>query len=72
MKGKIEEDLKAKIEDLFESFQEEAIAAASIGQVYKARLKSGPVPLHLYPSSNSSSDQRCCSKDCLSKHRIHH
>jgi predicted unusual protein kinase regulating ubiquinone biosynthesis (AarF/ABC1/UbiB family) len=39
MRAVIEEELEAKIADLFEEFDEEPIAAASIGQVYRARLK---------------------------------
>jgi ubiquinone biosynthesis protein len=35
----IEEELGAKIEDVFDEFPEEPIAAASIAQVYEARLK---------------------------------
>ena len=39
MKRVIEEDLEAKIGELFCEFDEEPIAAASIGQVYRARLR---------------------------------
>ncbi len=39
MKRVIEEDLEAKIDDVFAEFDEVPIAAASIGQVYRARLK---------------------------------
>jgi predicted unusual protein kinase regulating ubiquinone biosynthesis (AarF/ABC1/UbiB family) len=39
MKGVIEDDLEEKIKDVFSEFDEEPIAAASIGQVYRARLK---------------------------------
>jgi predicted unusual protein kinase regulating ubiquinone biosynthesis (AarF/ABC1/UbiB family) len=38
MRRVIEEDLEGPIDEVFESFQEEPIAAASIGQVYRARL----------------------------------
>ncbi|HTY97274.1 MAG TPA: AarF/ABC1/UbiB kinase family protein [Solirubrobacteraceae bacterium] len=38
MRKVIEEDLEDPIDELFESFEEEPIAAASIGQVYRARL----------------------------------
>ncbi|MDQ6750676.1 MAG: AarF/ABC1/UbiB kinase family protein [Actinomycetota bacterium] len=38
MRKVIEEELEEPIEDVFESFQEDPIAAASIGQVYRARL----------------------------------
>jgi predicted unusual protein kinase regulating ubiquinone biosynthesis (AarF/ABC1/UbiB family) len=39
MRGVIEDDLEDPISALFESFEEEPIAAASIGQVYRARLR---------------------------------
>jgi predicted unusual protein kinase regulating ubiquinone biosynthesis (AarF/ABC1/UbiB family) len=39
MKRVIEEDLEAKIGDVFSEFEQEPIAAASIGQVYRARLR---------------------------------
>src|SRR5271165_992129 len=38
MRRVIEEDLEAPISEVFSSFQEEPIAAASIGQVYRATL----------------------------------
>jgi len=38
MRKVIEEDLEDPIDEIFESFEEEPIAAASIGQVYRARL----------------------------------
>ncbi|MGH2912713.1 MAG: ABC1 kinase family protein, partial [Solirubrobacteraceae bacterium] len=38
MKHVIEEDLEEKIKDVFSEFDEKPIAAASIGQVYRARL----------------------------------
>jgi predicted unusual protein kinase regulating ubiquinone biosynthesis (AarF/ABC1/UbiB family) len=41
MKRVIEEDLEEKISSVFEEFDEEPIAAASIGQVYRAKLKEG-------------------------------
>jgi predicted unusual protein kinase regulating ubiquinone biosynthesis (AarF/ABC1/UbiB family) len=41
MKRVIEEDLEQPISDVFASFEEEPIAAASIGQVYRATLKDG-------------------------------
>ncbi|WP_094227722.1 ABC1 kinase family protein [Methanolobus psychrotolerans] len=37
----IKEELGSSIEDLFEQFEEIPIAAASIGQVHRAKLKSG-------------------------------
>jgi predicted unusual protein kinase regulating ubiquinone biosynthesis (AarF/ABC1/UbiB family) len=43
MKRVIEEDLEAKIDDVFAEFDEAPIAAASIGQVYRARLKEDPL-----------------------------
>jgi predicted unusual protein kinase regulating ubiquinone biosynthesis (AarF/ABC1/UbiB family) len=39
MRRVIEEDLEDPIDEVFESFEEEPIAAASIGQVYRARLR---------------------------------
>jgi predicted unusual protein kinase regulating ubiquinone biosynthesis (AarF/ABC1/UbiB family) len=39
MKKVIESDLGEKLADVFSEFDEEAIAAASIGQVYRARLR---------------------------------
>jgi predicted unusual protein kinase regulating ubiquinone biosynthesis (AarF/ABC1/UbiB family) len=41
MRRVIEEDLEDPIEEVFERFDEEPIAAASIGQVYRARLREG-------------------------------
>jgi predicted unusual protein kinase regulating ubiquinone biosynthesis (AarF/ABC1/UbiB family) len=41
MRRVIEDDLEEPIEDVFASFQEEPIAAASIGQVYRATLHDG-------------------------------
>jgi predicted unusual protein kinase regulating ubiquinone biosynthesis (AarF/ABC1/UbiB family) len=41
MKRVIEEDLEERISDVFATFEEEPIAAASIGQVYRATLKDG-------------------------------
>jgi predicted unusual protein kinase regulating ubiquinone biosynthesis (AarF/ABC1/UbiB family) len=41
MRKVIEEDLEAPIDEVFSWFDEEPIAAASIGQVYKARLEDG-------------------------------
>ena len=42
MKRVIEEDLEEKIGDVFAEFDEQPIAAASIGQVYRATLKEDP------------------------------
>jgi predicted unusual protein kinase regulating ubiquinone biosynthesis (AarF/ABC1/UbiB family) len=39
MRGVIEEDLEEKIGSVFSDFEEEPIAAASIGQVYRATLR---------------------------------
>jgi len=41
MKKVVESELEDPIEDVFETFDPVPIAAASIGQVYKARLESG-------------------------------
>jgi predicted unusual protein kinase regulating ubiquinone biosynthesis (AarF/ABC1/UbiB family) len=41
MRRVIEDDLEEPIEEVFASFQEEPIAAASIGQVYRATLRDG-------------------------------
>jgi len=41
MRKVIEEELEDPIEDVFDSFEEVPIAAASIGQVYRARLHDG-------------------------------
>jgi len=41
MRKVIEDDLEEPIADIFGSFDEEPIAAASIGQVYRATLKDG-------------------------------
>jgi predicted unusual protein kinase regulating ubiquinone biosynthesis (AarF/ABC1/UbiB family) len=42
MKRVIEDDLEERISDVFAEFDEEPIAAASIGQVYRATLKDAP------------------------------
>lgn len=39
--ARIEKELGKKIEDIFDWISDEPIAAASLGQVYKARLKTG-------------------------------
>ena len=41
MKNVIEADLEEPLEDVFDEFEEEPIAAASIGQVYRAKLSNG-------------------------------
>ena len=41
MRRVIEDDLEEPISEVFSSFDEEPIAAASIGQVYRATLKDG-------------------------------
>src|SRR4030088_187405 len=41
MRRVIEEELGDRLRDVFEEFDEEPIAAASIGQVYRARLAGG-------------------------------
>lgn len=37
----IEEEFRVPIEDLFDSFEEKPLAAASIGQVHRAKIKNG-------------------------------
>lgn len=37
----VERELKARIDEIFESFDEQPVAAASLGQVYRARLRTG-------------------------------
>jgi predicted unusual protein kinase regulating ubiquinone biosynthesis (AarF/ABC1/UbiB family) len=41
MRKVVEDDLGEKLGDVFAEFEEEAVAAASIGQVYRARLHDG-------------------------------
>ena len=41
MRKVIEDDLGERLDDVFAEFDEEAVAAASIGQVYRARLHDG-------------------------------
>ena len=41
MRKVIENDLGERLEDVFDEFEPEAVAAASIGQVYRARLDDG-------------------------------
>src|SRR6185503_5671252 len=41
MRKVIEDDLGERLGDVFDDFGEEAVAAASIGQVYRARLQDG-------------------------------
>jgi predicted unusual protein kinase regulating ubiquinone biosynthesis (AarF/ABC1/UbiB family) len=41
MKRVIEDDLEGEIAELFEDFEQQPIAAASIGQVYRARMPDG-------------------------------
>ena len=43
MRRVVEKDLGEPLEDAFAQFEEEAVAAASIGQVYRARLHDGRV-----------------------------
>ncbi len=39
----VESELRAKIEDIFDEFDDSPIAAASLGQVHRARLRTGQV-----------------------------
>jgi predicted unusual protein kinase regulating ubiquinone biosynthesis (AarF/ABC1/UbiB family) len=41
MRKVIEQDLEQPLEEVFDEFEEEAVAAASIGQVYRGRLHDG-------------------------------
>jgi predicted unusual protein kinase regulating ubiquinone biosynthesis (AarF/ABC1/UbiB family) len=41
MRKVIEDDLDQRLDDVFDEFEPEAAAAASIGQVYRARLRDG-------------------------------
>src|ERR687896_709561 len=41
MRKVVETDLEQPLEEVFDEFEEEAVAAASIGQVYRARLNDG-------------------------------
>src|SRR5215217_9449171 len=41
MRKVVEDDLGEKLGDVFSEFSDEAVAAASIGQVYRARLHDG-------------------------------
>src|SRR5918993_593468 len=41
MRAVIEGDLGERLDDVFAEFEEDAVAAASIGQVYRARLHDG-------------------------------
>ena len=45
MRKVIEDDLEEPVGEIFETFDEEPIAAASIGQVYRATLREGPAAL---------------------------
>ena len=45
MRKVIEDDLEEPLEEVFSEFEEHAIAAASIGQVYRAKLRSGGRPV---------------------------
>jgi hypothetical protein len=42
MRKVIEDDLERRLEDVFDEFDADAVAAALIGQVYRARLADGP------------------------------
>jgi len=50
MRTVIEHDLGGRLENIFEDFEQDAVAAASIGQVYRARLDGGRVAVKVqYP-----------------------
>jgi predicted unusual protein kinase regulating ubiquinone biosynthesis (AarF/ABC1/UbiB family) len=50
MRGVIEEDLGERLENLFDDFEQDAVAAASIGQVYRARVDGESVAVKVqYP-----------------------
>jgi predicted unusual protein kinase regulating ubiquinone biosynthesis (AarF/ABC1/UbiB family) len=50
MRKLIEDELGERLEDVFDDFEEEAVAAASIGQVYRARLDGQRVAVKVqYP-----------------------
>jgi predicted unusual protein kinase regulating ubiquinone biosynthesis (AarF/ABC1/UbiB family) len=40
-KSIIESELRAKLDDIFENFEDEPVAAASLGQVHRAKLRTG-------------------------------
>lgn len=42
-KAIIESELQAKLEDIFQSFEDKPVAAASLGQVHRATLRTGQV-----------------------------
>ncbi|HSB10312.1 MAG TPA: AarF/ABC1/UbiB kinase family protein [Blastocatellia bacterium] len=42
-KAIIESELRVRLEDIFESFEDDPVAAASLGQVYRARLRTGQI-----------------------------
>jgi len=42
-KAIIESELRAKLTDIFETFEDTPVAAASLGQVYRAKLRTGQI-----------------------------
>ena len=53
----VEEDFDRKLADLYDRFETEAIAAASIGQVHRAEFKDAPVAVKVqYPGVVESLD----------------
>lgn len=43
VKGQVEKELNGSIDDIFSSFSRKSLASASIGQVHKAKLRSGEI-----------------------------